>query len=60
MSPIVEAMRSGSEYLSSFRYRRGAVPHDAACYRRHGGYGPLGDTKARFAGVMIASQLLLI
>jgi hypothetical protein len=52
MSPIAEAMRSDTEYLSSFHYRRGAVPHDAACYRCHGGYGLLGDTKAKLAGVM--------
>ncbi len=52
MSPIVEAMRSDTEYLSSFHYRRGAVPHDTACYRCHGGYGLLGDTKAKFAGMM--------
>lgn len=52
MSPIVEAMRSDTEYLSSFHYRRGAVPHDSACYRCHGGYGLLGDTKAKFSGVM--------
>jgi len=52
MSPIVEAMRSDTEYLSSFHYRRGAVPHDSACYRCHGGYGLLGDTKAKMAGVM--------
>lgn len=52
MSPIVEAMRSDTEYLSSFHYRRGAVPHDTACYRCHGGYGLLGDTKAKAAGVM--------
>lgn len=52
MSPIVEAMRSDTEYLSSFHYRRGAVPHEAACYRCHSGYGLAGDTKAKLAGVM--------
>lgn len=52
MSPIVEAMRSDTEYLSSFHYRRGAVPHESACYRCHSGYGLLGDTKAKTAGVM--------
>jgi hypothetical protein len=51
MSPIVEAMRSDTEYLSSFHYRRGAVPHDSACYRCHGGYGLLGDTKAKIGGL---------
>ena len=52
MSPIVEAMRSDTEYLSSIHYRRGAVPHDAACYRCHGGYGLWGDAQAKFAGIM--------
>jgi hypothetical protein len=52
MSPIVEAMRSDTEYLSSFHYRRGAVPRDGACYRCHGGYGLLGDTKAKIGGIM--------
>ena len=52
MSPIVEAMRSDTEYLSSFHYRRGALPHDTACYRCHSGYGLSGDTRAKLAGVM--------
>lgn len=52
MSPIVEAMRSDTEYLSSIHYRSGAVPRDYACYRCHGGYGLLGDTKAKLGGVM--------
>jgi hypothetical protein len=51
MSPIVEAMRSDTEYLSSIHYRRGAVPYDNACYRCHGGYGLWGDAQAKFAGV---------
>ena len=52
MSPIAEAMRSDTEYLSSTHYRRGAVPHDAACYRCHGGYGLWGNAQAKYAGVM--------
>jgi hypothetical protein len=52
MSPLVEAMRSDTEYLSSIHYRRGAVPHDSACYRCHGGYGLLGDAHAKVAGIM--------
>jgi hypothetical protein len=52
MSPIVEAMRSDLPYLSSFHYRRGAVPHESACFRCHSGYGLLGDAKAKMAGVM--------
>ena len=52
MSPILEAMRSDTEYLSSFHYRRGAVPRDSACYRCHGGYGLQGDTKAKLGGMM--------
>lgn len=51
MSPIVEAMRSDTEYLSSFHYRRGAVPHETACYRCHGGYGLMGDTRAKIGGL---------
>jgi cytochrome c nitrite reductase small subunit len=51
MSPLVEAMRSDTEYLSSTHYRSGAVPRDAACYRCHGGYGLWGDVQAKFAGV---------
>lgn len=52
MSPIVAAMRSDTEYLSSIHYRSGAVPRDGACYRCHGGYGLLGDTKAKIGGIM--------
>ena len=52
MSPLVEAMRSDGEYLSSIHYRRGAVPHDSACYRCHSGYGLWGDARAKFSGVM--------
>ena len=52
MSPIVKAMRGDTEYLASIHYRRGAVPHDSACYRCHGGYGFWGDTLAKFAGIM--------
>jgi nitrate/TMAO reductase-like tetraheme cytochrome c subunit len=52
MSPIVDAMRSDTESLASSHYRRGAVPHDTACYRCHSGYGMSGDTKAKLAGVM--------
>ena len=48
----LEAMRSDTEYLSSFHYRRGAVPRDSACYRCHGGYGLQGDTKAKLGGMM--------
>ena len=51
MSPLVEAMRGDGEYLASMHYRRGAVPHDAACYRCHGGYGLWGDARAKLAGV---------
>lgn len=51
MSPIVEAMRADTPYLASIHYRMGAVPHDAACYRCHGGYGLWGDAKAKYAGV---------
>ncbi len=51
MSPIVEAMRSDTEYLSSLHYRSGAVPRDSACYRCHGGYGLQGDAEAKFAGL---------
>jgi len=51
MSPIVEAMRSDTEYLSSFHYRRGAVPHEFACYRCHGGYGLWGGVQAKRAGI---------
>ena len=52
MSPLVEAMRADTGYLASIHYRRGAVPHDAACYRCHGGYGLWGDAQAKYAGVM--------
>ena len=51
MSPLVEAMRSDTESLSSLHYRRGAVPHDTACYRCHGGYGLWGNVQAKLAGV---------
>jgi nitrate/TMAO reductase-like tetraheme cytochrome c subunit len=51
MSPIAEAMRSDKKYLAGIHYRRGAVPHDAACYRCHGGYGLWGDAQAKYAGV---------
>ena len=52
MSPIVKAMRGDTEYLASIHYRRGAVPHDSACYRCHGGYGFWGDARAKFSGIM--------
>lgn len=51
MTPLVEAMRSDGEYLASIHYRRGAVPHDAACFRCHGGYGLWGNARAKLAGV---------
>jgi cytochrome c-type protein NapC len=51
MSPIIEAMRSDTGYLASIHYRRGAVPHETACYRCHGGYGLWGDARAKLAGV---------
>lgn len=51
MSPIAEAMRSDTTYLSSIHYRSGAVPHDVACFRCHGGYGLWGNAQAKLAGV---------
>lgn len=51
MAPLVEAMRADMPFLSSKHYRSGAVPHDSACYRCHGGYGLWGDAKAKFAGI---------
>jgi len=51
MSPVVEAMRSDTEYLSSIHYRSGAVPHDGACFRCHGGYGLTGNAEAKLAGL---------
>lgn len=50
MSPLVEAMQTNGEYLSGIHFRRGAVPHETACYRCHGGYGLWGDAKAKYAG----------
>ncbi len=50
MSPLVEAMKTNDEYLAGIHFQRGAVPHETACYRCHGGYGLWGDARAKVAG----------
>jgi hypothetical protein len=51
MSPLVESMENDGETLASIHFRRGAVPHESACYRCHGGYGIWGGVQAKSAGL---------
>lgn len=51
MSPLVDALQHDGEYLASIHFRRGAVPHESACYRCHGGYGIWGGVRAKTAGL---------
>jgi hypothetical protein len=52
MSPLVEAMQTGDgDYLASIHFQSGAVPHESACYRCHGGYGIWGGVHAKMAGM---------
>lgn len=52
MTPIVAALESDKESLSSIHFRRGLVPHDQACYACHSGYGIWGTMDAKIAGLM--------
>jgi len=51
MSPLVEAMRNDGDTLAAIHFRTGAVPHESACYRCHGGYGIWGGVRAKSAGL---------
>lgn len=50
MAPVVEALQTDTESLSSIHWRKGAVNHSQACYQCHSGYGIWGEVGAKFAG----------
>lgn len=51
MSPVVASLHTDGDHLASIHFQRGAVPHESACYRCHGGYGLWGDAHAKLAGL---------
>ena len=51
MSPIVAALQTDTESLSSIHWRAGAVDHATACYQCHSGYGIWGAVGAKRAGM---------
>jgi cytochrome c nitrite reductase small subunit len=51
MSPIVAALATDTESLSSIHWRAGAVAHSDACYQCHSGYGIWGAVGAKRAGM---------
>lgn len=51
MGPVVAAIATDEESLSSIHWRKGAVSHVDACYTCHSGYGIWGEVGAKRAGL---------
>lgn len=52
MAPLVASLRADDGSLASTHFARGLVPHDAACFTCHSGYGIWGNAQAKKAGLM--------
>ncbi len=51
MRPVVEALDTDTESLSSIHWHKGSVDHVDACYQCHSGYGIWGAAAAKRAGM---------